>query len=351
MDFDIVFFLQDSFILKDVIPRVVQEMRNKGKKFRSVVYFPIDGEPWEEWVEAMYAADVSVTYTEWARRQCVGKYPAIKDKLQVIPHGISLKEFFPHPPEKRQQLRKLFFGPHADKVIVLNVNRNQQRKDIPRSLMAFKEFKKECPNSVYYLHCAVKDVGWDLERVVKNMKMRLDEDVLFPKNFNVNTGFPVSVVNDLYNCADVCISTTLGGGWELSSVESGATKVPCIFPDNTALTEIFADGRGFLCRSGDTNNFKVVLPMDNEIVRPLVNITDMVKYLKRLYDKPEIGHVMADKFYKWIVENLQWEKHVVPRFDTIFRDLFADLTKPEQAIESSIVQNVEEKSWQVGMVL
>lgn len=351
MDFDIVFFLQDSFILRDVIPRVVQEMRSKGKKFRSVVYFPIDGEPWSEWVEAMYAADVSITYTNWARKQCINKYPEIANKLRVIPHGISLKEFFPHPPEKRKQLRKLFFGPHADKFIVINVNRNQQRKDLPRTLLAFREFKKECPNSVYYLHCAVKDVGWDLERVVKNMNMRLDEDVLFPRNFNVNTGVPVSVVNDLYNCADVCISATLGGGWELSSVESGATKVPCIFPDNTALTEIFADGRGFLCRSGDGPNFKVVLPMDNEIVRPLMNITDMVKYLKRLYEKPEIGRVMSEKFYRWVVDNLQWEKHIVPQFDAIFKDLFADLIKPEEAVKDNIMTPLASSGWQVGEIV
>jgi glycosyltransferase involved in cell wall biosynthesis len=179
----------------------------------------------------------------------------------------------------------------------------------------------------------------------------LDEDILFPKNFNVNTGFPVSVVNDLYNCADVCISATLGGGWELSSVESGATRVPCIFPDNTALTEIFADGRGFLCRSGDGPNFKTVLPMDNEVVRPLMNITDMVKFLKRLYEKPEIGQGMSDKFYKWIVSNLQWERHIVPQFDSIFRELYADLTKPEVAVESSIASSGDVKSWQIGEVL
>ena len=90
------------------------------------------------------------------------------------------------------------------------MNRNQQRKDIPRTLMAYKEFKKECPNSVYYLHCSPKDVGWDLPKVVENLGLKVDEDVLFPRNFNVNTGFPVSVVNDLYNCGNVVISAACG---------------------------------------------------------------------------------------------------------------------------------------------
>jgi glycosyltransferase involved in cell wall biosynthesis len=292
----------------------------------------------------MSAVDVPITYTEYGRKQCINQYPAIKDKLQVIPHGINVKEFFPVDPAKLSELRKFYFGPHADKFIIVNINRNQQRKDIPRTLMVFKEFKKECPNSILYLHMAEKDVGWDLPRVCKHLDLTVGADVIFPRNFNVNSGFPVGIVNDLYNCGDVCISTTCGGGWELSSVESMATKTPCIFPDNTALTEIFADGRGFLCRSGDTPNMHHVFTMDNEIIRPLANISDYVKYLKRLYEKPEIGRQMADKAYQWVHANLLWERDIVPKFDYIFQSLYADLQRPQQAIEAMSAQ----ATWQKG---
>jgi glycosyltransferase involved in cell wall biosynthesis len=334
VDFDIGFFLQDSFIMT-FLPELINNMRSRGKKFRTVVYFPIDGEPWEEWINAMSACDVGVTYTEFGKRQCIQKFPQIEDRLQVIPHGINLKEFFPHPPDRREQLRQMYFGPHAGKFIVINVNRNQQRKDIPASMMAFKEFKQKCPNSLLYLHCAQKDVGWDLPRVAKHLGLvtgtdSINDDVIFPKNFNVNSGYPVQAVNDLYNCADVCISTALGEGWGLSSVEAMATKTPCIFPDNTSLTEIFADGRGFLCRSGDTSNMKIVLPMDNEVIRPRTNINDLVKYLIRLYEKPDIGHKMADRAYEWVTKTLIWQRDIVPRFDGIIRGLYDSLQAPEQ---------------------
>jgi glycosyltransferase involved in cell wall biosynthesis len=347
MDFDILFLLQDSFIMT-FLPNVVNELKKRGKNFKSVAYFPIDGPPWREWIESMSFADVPITYTEWGRRECAKVFPDITNRLQVIPHGINLKEFYPVSQEERARLRKFYFGPHAGKFIVINVNRNQQRKDIPRCMVAFNEFHKECPNSLLYLHMAEKDVGWDLLRVADYLGLKVGEEVIFPKNFNVNAGFPVQVVNELYNCADACVSTTQGGGWELSSVEGMATKVPCIFPDNTALTEIFSDNRGFLCRSGGTPNMYHVQTMDNEVFRPLCNINDMAKYLKRLYDKPEIGRRMADHAYDWVTGSLVWDRDINPRFDKIFKDLYAEMNKPVTVTDEAAVKS---DSWLKGEVI
>jgi glycosyltransferase involved in cell wall biosynthesis len=351
MEFDIAFFLQDSFILKDIIPDVIQEMKRRGRKFRTLVYYPIDGVPDKEWIQAMAACDQCVTYTNYGLKQSTNRWPDINNKLSVIPHGISMKEFFPHPPERRAQLRQMMFGPHASKFIVMNVNRNQQRKDLPASLLAFKEFKRSCPNSIYYMHCAERDVGWNLPKVVENMGMKIGEDVIFPKNFNVNAGYPVSVVNDLYNCANVIISTALGEGWGLSSVEAMATKTPAIFPDNTSLTEIFADGRGFLAKSGDTPNMKIVLPMDNDVVRPRTNINDLAKYLRRLYEKPEIGARMADKAYEWVLRNLQWEQHIVPKFDALIKNLVMDLQRAQDPAMQQQQAAVDAGNWRLGEVI
>jgi len=351
MEFDIAFFLQDSFILT-FLPNIINECRKRGRNFRSLVYFPIDGVPWVEWIQAMSAADRCVTYTQYGRRQCINAYPEIEPKLEVIPHGISLREFYPLSPEEVEQKRKVYFGKHADKFIVINVNRNQQRKDLPASMMAFKLFKADCPNSVLYLHCAEKDVGWDLPRVAKHLGLKLGEDVLFPPNFNVNSGYPVEIVNHLYNCADVCISSTVGEGWGLSASECMGTRTPGIFPQNTSLTEIFADGRGFLARSGDTENMRIVLPMDNEVVRPRTNVNDVAKYLKRLYEDKQSGGRIAknitDKAYKWVVENLQWEKHIVPRFDRIIKELVYDLTRPIEVINPGRETN---EDWRRGELI
>lgn len=106
----------------------------------------------------------------------------------------------------------------VDNIVVhnCNVNRNQQRKDIPRMMLAFKEFKKRRPDSVLYLHMAPIDQGWDLVETVKGLGLTINEDVLFPgANFSPNHGFPIDVVNKIYNASDVVASTTLGEGWGL----------------------------------------------------------------------------------------------------------------------------------------
>jgi D-inositol-3-phosphate glycosyltransferase len=356
MDFDVAFFLQDSFILKDFMPQVIQKMRAQGKQFRTVVYFPVDGEPWPEWIQAMTAADMCVTFTEWGRHECIKVFPEIAPRLQVVHHGISTKEFFPFPPDKRRELRRMYFGPHAGKFIVTNVNRNQQRKDLPRTLMAFKEFKRQCPNSLLYMHCMIHDhpVGWDLARVAKHLGLEVGVDVIFPRDFHPNQGFPVEVVNDLYNCSDVVVSTTLGEGFGLSIIEAMATRVPTIFPDNTSLTELAADGRGFLCKSGDSPSFRTILTLDNDVIRKVTNVNDMVKYLKRLYENREQGQRVVDRAYQWLTTHLIWEQHITPQFDAMIKTLYNDMNAPKQQAARHMSQGpaqIAQPVWRKGHII
>jgi glycosyltransferase involved in cell wall biosynthesis len=95
---------------------------------------------------------------------------------------------------------------------------------------------------------------------------------------------------------------------------------------------------------------KIVLPMDNDVVRPRTNINDIAKYLRRIYEKPEIGQRMAEKAYEWVLQNLQWEQHIVPRFDSLIKSLVADL---ERAHDPAMQQQVaaDSKNWRRGEVI
>ena len=224
-EFDILFTMQDSFILefmKDVIP----DLRAKNPRLKWINYFPVDGRPKRQWVEAMGLSDYPVTYTEWAKNQCVEVFPGCKDKIDYIYHGVNIKDFHPIPKEGAETFRRQYFGHLHNKFIVLNVNRNQQRKDIPRGMKAFKLFKEKCPNSLYYLHCATNDHGWNLLEVANSFGLRVNEDICFPNNFGPNQGYPIGVLNNIYNSADAVISSTTGEGWGL-----------CLHPDTDVLTE------------------------------------------------------------------------------------------------------------------
>ncbi len=87
--------------------------------------------------------------------------------------------------------------------------------------------------------------------------------------------------------------------------------------------------------------------MDNEVIRPLCNINDMVKYLKRLYEKPDIGRKMAEKAYEWVHKNLIWQRDIVPRFDKIIKALYEDMQRP---VEQHLVEG-HNQDWKKGEVV
>lgn len=309
-DFDILFTVQDSFIL-EFVKELIPSLRFNNKRFKHICYFPIDGTPKRSWVEAMSVADVPVTYTKYGFNQCSEVYPPIKDKLRVIPHGINPSDFYPLPYGEMLDFRRKYFGPVADKFIITNVNRNQIRKDIPRSLMAFKEFHQQYPDSVYYLHCAVRDQGWNLDQVVESLGLVLNRDVVFPQNFGPSRGFPVPILNKIYNASDVVISTATGEGWGLSSTESMATKTPIIFPDNTACSEIVSNSEGgLLIPSGHDVEHFTVLPHDNEVVRPLASVSGMVEALEKLYKDEALRMELGESGYAWATSNIVWQDHI-----------------------------------------
>jgi glycosyltransferase involved in cell wall biosynthesis len=212
MDFDIIFFLQDTFIM-NFIPKLLEGLKvNRKTPFKTIVYYPIDSIIKEEWAKNIAPVDTKVAYCQFGvdRTKEVLGDEYTKD-LTWIPHGVNLSEYYPIDDERLQQFKKQYFGDQADKFIITNLNRNQQRKDIPRTIMAFKEFRKIVPDSVLYLHMAMQDQGWNLPEVAKLMGFT-SRDIVFPQNFGPNQGYPREIVNMLYNCSDVIVSTTLGEG-------------------------------------------------------------------------------------------------------------------------------------------
>jgi len=320
LEYDMLFFMQDTFIL-DNLPGLLGSLRQAGKRFKSVFYYPIDGIPKKAWVESAAGVDVPVTYTQFGFDQSVALVPELKNRLKIIPHGVEPAIFKPMPKEQILDFRRKYLGPLADKFIITNVNRNQQRKDIPATLRAFVEFRKHRPDSVLYLHMAPIDQGWNLPEVIRSFGLDMSKDVILPNNFSPATGFPLDVLNFIYNMSDLVISTTLGEGWGLSFIEAMACRVPIVFPMNTGLGERITEETGFTYKSGGDMDHITVLPNDNEVLRPVAHIPDLVEKLVFAYDHPEERVKRADAAYKMVTENLLWGKHVTPQWVSLFETL------------------------------
>jgi len=332
LEYDFLFFLQDTFIL-DFIPTMLENLKKVGKDFKSVFYYPVDGIPKEAWIRAANSVDFPVTYSQFGREQSIQLVPEIEERIRVLPHGVNPQVFFPVPEEEALAFRRQYFGALSDHFIITNVNRNQQRKDIPATIKAFIEFRKERPDSLLYLHMAATDQGWNLPEVIKAFGLSIKTDVILPQKFTPSAGFPLEVLNLLYNASDCLVSTTVGEGWGLSWTEAMATKTPVVYPINTCLGEYITEETGFPYKSGGDLDHIAVLPHDNEVPRPTAHIYDMVKQLTLVHDNKEEVARRVDAAYKMVHSNLIWDRQINPQWVRLFDEISAQAALPAEAAD------------------
>lgn len=288
---------------------VQRKVRVDGLGFKWVYYFPIDASPKREWIEkSVKLCDIAIPYTNYAKEECE-KF--VKRDYHVIYHGFDKETFHVLPEDIKQAFRDEHFKEHnlKERFVIINVNRNQERKGYLQTLIAFSIFNKIVPNAILYTHCDVSgDRGGNLIEVSRQLGIANNWIYPNPKVYENNVHISSEFINGLYNIADVNISTTLGEGFGLSLIEAMATKTLNIFPDNTAPRELLADGRGVLIRSGDTpNNLEMNGPYDNNLIRPVTNIEDLVDKLLWAYRSHQAIERITDKAYSWALESCNWD--------------------------------------------
>ena len=89
---------------------------------------------------------------------------------------------------------------------------------------------------------------------------------------------PVSEVNELYNAANVNISSTFGEGCGLSLIEAQAAGTPSIAPRNSAIPEMLGDTGWIVDNCGVIN-----MSMDNAHMRPAGDCGSMMDALEEAY--------------------------------------------------------------------
>lgn len=243
MGYDGIFIIQDAHVACGMVPNlrnIQSEFKKANKKnFKSILYFPIDSGLIDRHVQNIEFFDKLITYNEYSRNEVLKCKPGLKGKINIMPHGIDNKHFYPIPKESIQDFRAKYFGENKDKFIVLNLNRNQPRKDIPCTIFGFQEFLKKNPDSFLYLHMNPKDAkGWNLHFVLEQTDLVEGRDYMFPPAEIQNHGADTQMLNKIYNACDVYLTTSLGEGWGLGVTEAMACNLPVIAPAHTSFNEI-----------------------------------------------------------------------------------------------------------------
>jgi len=359
---DIVFTLNDPFVLTaplSVFNRgtmaVLKEIRETTKEklppdwhFKIVSYWPIDSYLRENWVEdGISIADYPVAYTEYGKREIekadskLSNPTEVGKRVGVIYHGVNLRDFFPLSTKKRKEFRDKYFEGKVkeETFLVTAIARNQLRKDLPRTMQVFKEFKMRRPDSFLYLHCQETDAWGSLREYARNWDLELGEDWAVPAKFSANIGYPIETLNKIYNASDVILSTSLGEGVGFYNLEGFATKTLVVAPNNTSHRELYGydeeddisdldkiaeklRGIPVMCYS-TKSEWATYGVQDFERVRPLVNVEDAIQKLIWAYDNPDKTSKIVDRAYNWI-QKYSWDI-IAKEWDKLFQKVYNEL--------------------------
>lgn len=189
--------------------------------------------------------DYPITHSRWGLGFENGAgFEAVKSvtsRARYIPDTVDPDIFFPLSETMREQHRRQVGW--AEKFVIMNVNRNTDRKDLQATIRAFLRTKKEIPNAHLYLHTAPQDT-WhggqsvDLRLTCQAMGLLVPEDVSFPANFTPHFGYPTDILNCIYNAADLIVSTSVSEGFGVTPVEALFCERPVLIPGHTGFSNI-----------------------------------------------------------------------------------------------------------------
>ena len=104
-----------------------------------------------------------------------------------------------------------------------------------------------------------------------------------------------------------------------------ACKTPLVMPDNTAISELIGENseRGYKIKSGTDLNLLHINRADNDIVRPLTDIYDLVDKLYHVEKNREEAKEKAEVAYEW-VSQYTWDD-IAKEWDSLFKKAFSKL--------------------------
>ena len=230
MDPDLVITLGDVWVLD---PNVLREMPVAH-------WLPADCRPMStadrNVAEAAGSSLIAMSQFGQARFKDAGFGNAL-----YVPHGIPMDVW--KPPEDRAALREAAgVGPDTFVVGVNCANNDAIRKAPAEMFLAFAKFLRSRPDSVMWLHTAVRcDGGQDLEFLAEHLGITDRIKVVDQYRYSAGLIQPPDLA-DWYGACDVLCAATYAEGFGLPVVEAMACGVPVVTTRCSSMEELNPDG-------------------------------------------------------------------------------------------------------------
>lgn len=198
-----------------------------------VGFMPIDARGMKRSVAASLSKlALSMFYTEFARQEAI----SCGHNGASISQGLGVRREIYKPASKAEARKRLLPDLPRNAFVVGNVNRNQPRKRLDLTIAFFAEWQKRSGADAYlYLHCLERDSGFDLRELAH--WYGIGERLFMPTAKDYTELLPESAMPLVYSALDVQVSTSLGEGFGLCTLEGMACGVPQGVPGFAALGE------------------------------------------------------------------------------------------------------------------
>lgn len=327
------------------LPLHIQLAKERGRNFRVLAHFPLEHRVRPDWKPILDQIDYGYAFTDCY----LDDLKPWSKNIKWAPQGADANIFKPLPPQgwgtaliaypntrtlaqevivnkKDFRIKKMRL-PDPDAFVVINVNRNQPRKDIRSTLQAFAQLKQLTASSprkvVLWLQMRPDDAFGDARRLCQEEGLIVDRDVFFPPYFNVGVGWSNEELNMLYNAADVFISTSVAEGMGLTCIEAGMAGCPVLVPGHTGFLQSMKHLGMPYVQIGPPEERPYIV--QGSVVFP-VNVGDMAEKLYHHYLHPEVLQQAISKNIKSFRYMFDWDtifkSYWVPMLETLQKDLF-----------------------------
>ena len=217
------------------------------------------------------------------------KYASFPD-LRVIENAVDTTLFSKLPTQARLAVRQTI-GVPANAILMVNANRNTQRKRHDLAVMAFVQLLVRVPDYQCYIMIltgmnAQQGAHYDIARIYATELARnglVDRDDLKKRLLLVDTSAkPLndSAINELYNAADIGINTSDGEGFGLCQIEHLYTGAPQIVTDIGTYRDFMDDSVCEFVKPDSYSYFAGTMPLGQ--IAPNFSVSDLTTSMQNM---------------------------------------------------------------------
>lgn len=225
---DVIVVQSDAWIVETFV-----EIAAQIDKCPPVVgYMPVDAKGMKRsTVATLSNLALAVFYTEFGEEQALDA--GFRGRSTSI--GLGIRRELYRPMAKEEARRKLLPEIPRGAFVIGNVNRNQPRKRLDLTIACFADWIRGGGDGFLYLHCVNGDAGYDLRELAHYYGVA--ERLYMPKAETPADLLPESGMPTVYSAFDLQVSTAIGEGFGLCTLEGMACGVPQLVPEWAALAE------------------------------------------------------------------------------------------------------------------